>query len=305
VARRIHVLTFDIEDWFHLLQHEETATESRWCQYETRVARNTDLILDCLAEAGVRATFFCLGWIARTHPEVIRSIHAAGHGIGSHSNSHQLVHQLTPQQFSDDLVDSIDRLQDITGAKVRAYRSPGFSITSESAWAFAILAENGIEIDSSVFVSRRAHGGFPAFSSTKPVVIEYGGTTLKQFPVVPGKICRLSVNFSGGGYFRLLPYPLIHHLMAQSEYVMTYFHPRDFDPEQPRVPKLPPHRIFKSYVGLRSSLKKFKQLLTDFTFVDLDTANLMIDWAAQPTIQLNSHVAPVAPSHITLQSGRR
>jgi polysaccharide deacetylase family protein (PEP-CTERM system associated) len=284
----IHILTFDIEDWFHLLEHEETADESRWYRYETRVHRNTDLILGCLAEAGVKATFFCLGWIAQEHPGVIRSIQAAGHKIGSHSNNHQLVHQLTPQQFADDLRHSLDLLQNLTGTKIRAYRSPGFSITKESAWAFEILAQNGIDIDSSVFVSRHAHGGFPAFGSMRPSLIECGGSTLKQFPVVPGTLGSIRINFSGGGYFRCLPYPLIRHLMAQSQYVMTYFHPRDFDPEQPIVPKLPPRRRFKSYVGLRTSLLKFKRLLNEFKFVDLDTADLMIDWEDQSRIQLSS-----------------
>jgi peptidoglycan-N-acetylglucosamine deacetylase len=288
VARPIHVLTFDIEDWFHLLEHEETADERQWFRYETRVHRNTELILACLAEAGVKATFFCLGWIAREHPGVVRSIQAAGHTIGSHSNSHRLVHQLTPKQFSDDLRDSLDLLQGITGAKVRAYRSPGFSITKESTWAFEILAQNGIDFDSSVFVSRRAHGGFPAFSSSTPSFIECGGKTLKQCPVVPGALGSIRINFSGGGYFRCLPYPLIRHLMTQSPYVMTYFHPRDFDPEQPIVPKLPPQRRFKSYVGLRTSLPKFRRLLKEFNFVDLYAADAMINWSEQSRIQLNS-----------------
>ncbi|MBN8988835.1 MAG: polysaccharide deacetylase family protein [Rhizobiales bacterium] len=296
----MHILTFDVEDWFHLLEHDETANELQWHAYESRVARNAAIILECLAEADVKATFFCLGWIARTHPDVIRSIHAAGHEIGSHSNSHRLVHQLTPQLFKEDLVASISSLQDITGSKIRYYRSPGFSITHESAWAFSILAECGIEIDSSVFVSRRAHGGFPAFSARKPVVVECAGATLKEFPVVPADVGKFDLNFAGGGYFRLMPYALVRQLMARSEYVMTYFHPRDFDASQPTVPKLSPYRVFKSYVGLQSSLLRFKRLIRDFAFVDIAAADSMIDWTNQPSLKLNAQLAQTGGNECSL-----
>jgi len=287
MAHPLRILTFDIEDWFHLLEHGETANENQWCRFESRIERNTDRILECLSEAQVKATFFCLGWVARMHPQVVKAISAAGHEVGSHSNSHRLVHQSTPAQFEEDLRASMKSLEDLTGRRVRAFRSPGFSITDRSIWAFSILAENGIEWDSSVFVSRCAHGGLPAFKAAAPAVIEYGGGRLKQFPVVPGLLFRRRINFSGGGYFRLMPYSLVSYLMSRSDYVMAYFHPRDFDPAQPLVPKLPPHRVFKSYVGLRSSLKKFKALISDFEFVDIGTANSMIDWKMQPTVHVS------------------
>ncbi len=283
MASTTHILTFDIEDWFHLLDHPETSGELQWSNFESRIVRNTALILDCLAEARLTATFFCLGWVARTHPGVIKAIHAAGHEIGSHSDMHQLVHQLTPQLFREDLLNSIRSLEDITGGKIRAYRSPGFSITNSSTWAWSILAENGIQYDSSVFASHHAHGGFQNIRTDGVMQIKLGGgASLKQFPILPARFGPFSFGFSGGGYFRLLPYPLIRLSMKRSEYAMTYFHPRDFDAHQPMIPNLPLHRVFKSYVGLRSSLKKFKQMLRDFHMVDIATADSMIDWSVQP-----------------------
>ncbi|MFC4922179.1 MULTISPECIES: polysaccharide deacetylase family protein [Bradyrhizobium] len=280
-------MTFDIEDWFHLLEHEETANEHQWSRFESRIQRNTDQILECLAEADVKATFFCLGWIGRNHPQVIKAIHQAGHEIGSHSDKHSLVYRLTPSQFQEDLLRSIRSLEDITGQRIRAYRSPGFSITANSTWAFSLLAENGIEWDSSIFASKHSHGGLPSFNSRRPTIIEYNGARMKQFPVVPSTLFGRQINFAGGGYFRLLPYPLIRHLMSNSSYVMTYFHPRDFDPGQPLVPGLPPYRAFKSYVGLRSSLQKFKTLLMDFNFVSIGDADRLIEWSRQPALCLS------------------
>ncbi|MEH2627928.1 polysaccharide deacetylase family protein (PEP-CTERM system associated) [Bradyrhizobium sp. AZCC 1719] len=284
----VHILTFDIEDWFHVLEHRDTASESDWCRFESRVERNTDRILECLDEANIRATFFCLGWIARTHPQVVKAISAAGHEIGSHSDRHLLVNQMTQRQFRDDLRTSIASLEDLTGHRVRAFRSPGFSISHQSIWAFSVLAENGVEWDSSVFASPHSHSREPALDITGPVTLEWRGVRLKQFPVVPGCVLGRRISFSGGGYFRLLPYGLIRHLMSKSNYAMTYFHPRDFDPDQPLIPNLPLHRAFRSYVGLKSALAKFKALLGHFHFIDISEANKLLDWDALPKLELDS-----------------
>jgi peptidoglycan-N-acetylglucosamine deacetylase len=288
MPKPIHILTFDVEDWFHVLDHRDTASESSWSQFESRVERNTDRILQCLDEANVRATFFCLGWVARTHPQIVKSISAAGHEIGSHSDRHLLVNQMTQRQFREDLHASIGSLEDLTGQRVRAYRAPGFSISKQSSWAFSALAENGVEWDSSVFASPHSHSREPALDITGPVTLECNGVRLKELPVIPGYVLGRRISFSGGGYFRLLPYGLIRHLMSKSEYAMTYFHPRDFDPDQPQIPNLPPHRIFRSYVGLKSAFAKFKMLLAHFHFADIREASKLLDWDTLPKLQLDS-----------------
>ena len=67
---------------------------------------------------------------------------------------------------------------------------------------------------------------------------------------------------------------------------MTYFHPRDFDPGQPMINDLSLLRKFKSYYGLKSSMIKLEQLIEDFDFVDLKTAENSIDWTNVKQIQL-------------------
>jgi peptidoglycan-N-acetylglucosamine deacetylase len=284
--RPMHILTFDIEDWFHLLENDSTKTEDQWNQFTPRIYRNTDRILQLLSDAEVRATFFCLGWIARTHPDVIKAIHAEGHEIGSHSYSHQLVYEQRFEQFRQDLLRSIAILEDLTGTKVRAYRAPGFSITSNNSWAFSALAESGIEIDSSVFVSKWAHGTFANFGVTEPVLVERQGMVLKEFPIGTAHIAGKQIAFSGGGHFRLLPYAFIRRMMQRSSYAMTYFHPHDFDADRPLIPNLPWDRKFKSRVGLRPSFKKLKKLLREFPFTDIRGADSSINWASRSTIRM-------------------
>lgn len=275
----MNILTFDIEEWFHILDNASTRTETEWGRYETRIHQNMDRIFQLLDETNSRATFFCLGWVADKHPDVIRRIDAAGYEIATHSYAHQLAYEQTPAEFGADLARSIQHLQDLTGKKVRSYRAPGFSIKAHNRWVFPILVEQGIEVDCSVFSARRAHGGDASLELFEPGYLNVGGTLLKEFPINTAAVLGQDLIFSGGGYFRLLPYGIIRGLVRRSNYVMTYFHPRDFDAHQPMIPGLSRARQFKSYYGLKGCWPKLKQLLTDFPFVDLTEADRRVDWS--------------------------
>jgi polysaccharide deacetylase family protein (PEP-CTERM system associated) len=244
-------------------------------------------ILSLFAERKQKATFYVLGWIAEKYPEIVKNIDLYGHEIGSHSHMHRLVYEQSRKEFRRDLETSICRLEDILGKKVRYYRAPGFSITPETPWAFETLLDLGIEIDGSLFVSERSHGGYGTFPIFSPCFIETHGMRLKEFPVVPYKCCGMRIVFSGGGYFRLLPYGIIRFFTKQSPYIMTYFHCRDFDKEQPRIAELPLKRQFKAYVGIKNSMKKLICFLDDFSFTDLASADAAFDWKNAPVVTIS------------------
>jgi polysaccharide deacetylase family protein (PEP-CTERM system associated) len=279
----MNILTIDLEDWFHILAHDETSHPGQWEKFESRVGRNTEWILEKLALHQHSATFFCLGWIALKFPSLIKMIVKQGHEIASHSMNHQLVYEQTPQEFRSDLQMSLRLLEDLTGEKVKTYRAPGFSLTENSKWVFDILIENGIEVDCSIFPARRNHGGYPDFSSRRPCLVSINGKTIKEFPMsLAGRL-----PFSGGGYFRVLPYPIIRSLMKKSEYVMTYFHPRDFDPDQAVIPSLSLKRRFMSYAGLGSSKRKWELLLREFRFLNVRNAVHQISWNEAAVVSLD------------------
>lgn len=280
------ILTFDIEEWFHLLNHESTRTQNEWVNYEIRIHQNVERILGILEGCQAKATFFCLGWIAEKYPEVVRSICDCGFEIGTHTRMHQLIYQQTPGEFDYDLEHSVKSIEDITGKKVKYFRAPGFSIREDNKWAFEVLVKHGIEVDSSIFPAPRAHGGFPSYDQPVPSIIKYNGIELKELPINFTNVLNKSVIFSGGGYFRLLPYSLIRHLTRRSEYVMSYMHPRDFDPGQPMIKDLSAFRKFKSYVGLNTAQLKMERWLNDIQFIDVATAVKHIDWESVPVVHL-------------------
>lgn len=286
-SQQINILSFDVEEWFHLLDHSETKTQVQWRNFESRFEPNIERILSVVQRSNVKATFFCLGWIAKRYPSTIRKIFDAGYEIACHSNLHQLAYEQSPEEFRADFRAARDAISDATGFEVNTYRIPGFSLTRDSIWALDILSEEGVDVDCSVFPAARSHGGLPQFKNNRPCIVKTSqGSSLKELPLNTYSVLGNQLVFSGGGYFRLLPYWLLKRLFADSEYVMTYFHPRDFDPGQPLIPNLSLSRRFRSYVGLKDAENKLVRLLNDFEFVDVRTAVAKIDWYTAPVVEV-------------------
>lgn len=269
-TRVLHGFSIDVEDWFHILDCAGAPDPGSWRQLESRVEAATQQLLDLLDQHHVKATFFALGWVAEQRPQLIAEIARRGHELGSHSHEHGLVGQLGRDGFARDLDRSIAALQRAGAGPIRCFRAPGFSMTAgEVRWALPILAERGIDVDSSLFLSARAHGGLP-LDRARPFDIELGnGKRIREVPLAPRRLGPRELPFSGGGYLRLLPWWLLRDSFARAEArgepVIAYLHPREIDPQQPRM-QLPPLRRFKYYVGLDTVRLKLEKLFGAFRF---------------------------------------
>ena len=283
----MNILTFDIEEWFHIKFGLDFLEGDKFTKYENRIDNNIKFIFDILERNNLKATFFCLGWIAQNHPNILKEIDKRGYEIGSHSNSHKLVYNQNKKEFSEDLRISIDSIEQVIGKKVILYRAPSFSINKDNNWAFDEMAEQGISIDCSIFPAKRKIGGYENYNSTFPSkILTKNKSIIKEFPINTFNILNNRIIFSGGGYFRILPYFFLKKLMSKSDYVMTYFHPRDFDPNQPILDNISLMRYFKSYVGLSSSQKKIEKLFEDFKFLSVFEACNKIEWSTVPIYKL-------------------
>jgi len=284
----MNILTFDLEDWFHILDHPGTESQDSWNNFESRIERNTDRILSLLEKTNQRATWFCLGWVAEKYPSLIKKI-SLNHDIACHSMYHQLLFKMSQDEFKADLQKSIGLLEGISSKKITAYRAPGFSFTSSSKWILPILTESGIEYDCSIFPAKRNHGGYDQFPETKPCRILYKESTIKEFPMNYATFLGKKIIFSGGGYFRLLPYSSISSFTSRSDYVMSYFHPRDFDKDQPVLKTLSMRRKFMSYTGLKNSFNKLNRLLIDYKFSTVEEAALQTNWEETSLVNLENY----------------
>jgi polysaccharide deacetylase family protein (PEP-CTERM system associated) len=235
------------------------------------VVRNTEIILDLLAERGTAATFFVLGWVAERHPELVRRIAAAGHEVGSHSWWHYRVTRIDRSTFRTEVRSSKQALEDLVGAPVLGFRAPSFSIVPGLEWAFDELIEAGYVYDSSVFPIRRPGYGYPS-APRWPYSIARSGGTLLELPVATLALGPVRIPAAGGGYLRQIPFDLIRGAFGQAQRRggpgVFYVHPWEVDVDQPRLPVGPLTRI-RHYRNLDRTLPRMRQLLAEFEFTSI------------------------------------
>ncbi len=292
----MHILTFDIEEWYI----EKVCNGGRKERYDL-FDRTLENLLAFLESNDIKATFFCLGQMAIHFPQVVQRLATAGHDIGCHSNIHTWLNKMTPEECREDTHVAVDTLEQCIGKKVRSYRAPAFSIGKNNPWAFEILAENGIEMDASVFPAERDFGGFPDFGAALPSIITYNGITIKEFPVCTTKLLGHDIVYSGGGYFRFFPEVYISRKLNASDYAMMYFHISDLAALKIKFLTKEEYenyykesgtfyarakRHFKDNFAFGDTFAKFKSIVGKTSFVNLETADTQIDWQQAPRISL-------------------
>ncbi len=293
------LLTVDVEDWFQVENFKRCIPSSSWPNCELRVEKNTHRLLELLDShhgprttdhgPGVkpRATFFILGWLAERLPHLIHEIHTRGHEVASHGYYHNLCNEQSPNALKKDLSDSKKLLEDIIGAPVYGYRAPSFAINED---ILKVIQGCGYLYDSS-YNSFRMHGRYGRVdlsqNGTRGIAlqipktqcplssiqhsassIQYQSSILYELPISNLKLGNRTVAWGGGGYFRLMPYPLfeigVKSILRKQGAYLFYMHPWELDPEQPRVENAPRFFKFRHYVNLDKMASKLSSFLEAF-----------------------------------------
>jgi polysaccharide deacetylase family protein (PEP-CTERM system associated) len=266
-----NAMTVDVEDYFQVEAFASTIERKDWDHLPPRVERNTQRLLDIFAEAKVQATFFMLGWVAQRHPALMRRIVTDGHELASHGFGHRRVDRQSPDAFRTDVRDAKQTLEDAGGVHVRGYRAPTFSIGRNSTWAHAILAEEGYRYSSSVYPLRHDLYGSPGAPQTAFAPL----SGLVEVPLTTVRLLGIDVPASGGGFFRLYPYPLSRWLLTRANRTnrapaIFYLHPWEIDPEQPRQYQAPFLSRFRHYLNLGRTEARLRRLLRNFPWARMD-----------------------------------
>ncbi len=273
-------MSIDVEDWFQVQNLQAGVPRDTWETQERRVERNTDRMLQLLADAGARGTCFILGWVAERHPKLIKRIAAQGHEIASHGWGHELVYEIGPDRFRKDVGDSKRLLEDLTGERVHGYRAPNFSICD---WALDVLVEQGFTYDSSSFpvVAHDRYGRLTQTQAGAPIYMARPG--LREVCVSVLEVAGRALPWGGGGYFRMIPYPIfrrgVQRILNSGTPYVFYIHPWEIDPGQPRVQGIRRSYAFRHYVNLKACEQRWQQLLGDFQWT---TVRELIERSDQP-----------------------
>ncbi|MBL8424416.1 MAG: DUF3473 domain-containing protein [Candidatus Accumulibacter phosphatis] len=277
-----NALTIDVEDYFQVSALAPHIPRDQWDSRECRVERNVDRILQMLDERQTRATFFTLGWIAERYPHLVRRIVHGGHEVASHGYGHERASDLNAADFSADVGRAKKMLEDISGHEVKGYRAPSFSIGAGNLWAFDCLERAGYRYSSSIYPIRHDHYGMP----DAPRFAHRVRSGLLELPVTTARFFNRNWPASGGGYFRLLPYPLSRWLLQKvneldRQAAIFYFHPWEIDAGQPRIPGISAKTRFRHYVNLQHTEGRLRRLLADFKWGRMDEV-FLVDHAQVP-----------------------
>ncbi len=262
-----HALTIDLEEHFHASRLDSPMRRRYWSYFDSRIQKNTEHLLDVLARRSTTATFFVLGWLAERHPSLIRTIAASGHEIACLGYAHEPVAAQTTEQFRQDIQRAKHLLEDMTGQPVLGFRAPSFSITADTSWALAVVADCGFVYDSSVlpvgFITNSLYSENPLRR------LAAGNGSIWEIAPSTSNMLGFRVPIGGGGYLRTLSYPVLRTLFSQiedlGEPIVLYMRAWELDYEQPRI-KGPLLAEFCHYLNLDKMEPRLTQLLADFSF---------------------------------------
>ncbi len=256
-------LTFDVEDWFHA--GNLAIPRDRWASLPSCLARSMDEILALLAEYDTQATFFVLGWVASRDPDLVRTIHDAGHEIASHGYWHEPVTAQPRTRFRRDLLASKRILEEVIAAPVAGYRAPGYSINREDHWALDELLDAGFSYDSSIYPAQAPHRRYGVPGA--PLVPHPIRDGLWEFPLPTLRVLGCRLPAATGAYLRLSPFVLtrwaIEQNLRRSIPVVINLHPWELDPHQPFW-SAPLRRRWLHYTNLRTTRHKLVRLLETY-----------------------------------------
>ncbi|MBT3049247.1 MAG: XrtA system polysaccharide deacetylase [Candidatus Thiodiazotropha sp.] len=266
----VNAITVDVEDYFQVSAFAKNIEKDNWCDYESRVERNTHKLLEIFAQYNTKGTFFVLGWIAERFPNLINEIEQAGHEIASHGYSHDLVYNQTIDKFREETGRTKEILENIINKPIYGYRAASYSIVQKSIWALDILTELGFTYDSSIFPIVHDRYGIPGAKTEPHVYKTEGGNSIIEFPISTVGLGKTRLPISGGGYFRLLPYWITRSGLnkinnKEKKPFIFYMHPWEIDTGQPRI-KSNMLSEFRHYNNISKFDQRLRKLLQDFKF---------------------------------------
>ena len=270
----MNLLGIDFEEWFHpeLIQKYIKKTD-----HELSVVNGIDKILDLLTTHDTYATFFMVGELIESRPELIDKILDNGHEIGFHTMYHDRLDSMNNKQK---FVEELKKFAKLTSKKSKGFRAPSFSLNNSSAWAIDALVENGYQYDSSIVPAKTKLYGMPN-AELKPYKItskdleknnENG--KIVEFPLLTRKFFNYSIPVAGGFFIRLLPLRWIETAIKNNENKKIpstfYIHSWELTPEY--MKKIPLSKIdnFITYHNLEKTSRRLEKLLKKFEFTSFN-----------------------------------
>lgn len=286
-----NAFSIDVEDGISIAMRDRFGTS---VPQTNRVVIQTQEILDILAAGNTKATFFILGAVAESFPELVRQIDRDGHEIGVHGYNHIVFSQMNPAQAKNEVMRAKHLLEDISGKPVAGHRAPCFSISEPTAWALDVLLEAGFDYDSSIMPCPGIGYGWPGQSLEIGRISTPAGQSIVEVPMTVASVLGKKVPALGGSYFRLLPYWVCGRILKGIEKkrpAIVYLHPYELDAERypdyyfdhlNRSGLLSQIRMRSFWIRRKSLAKRYARLLAEHSFCPI--RDLVSSWRADAAV---------------------
>lgn len=257
----LNILTIDLENWYPSEYYTPPHPD------DAPTLRHLHDLLQLLRANHARATFFILGELAERNPQVLHEIISHEHEVAYHSYHHNPLPETTPEAFKQGLERFKQLTRDEISQQLIGFRAPLFRPTP---WLLPTLQQTGFKYDSSIFPAWTPLYGYPT-APTQPYHPDPeqpsrpGNSSLWELPLHVLQLGPLRFPLAGGFYARLFPQTLLDHSLRNSATHTVYLHPRELDPQLPRVPLNPIHTLL-IYYQLPQARKAFQRLLQSHSF---------------------------------------
>ena len=266
----LNLLGIDFEDWYHPQLVEPFVSKERKIP---TMFKGLDKILDLLRKNDTKVTFFVVGEILESNPDIFDKIISEGHEIGFHTMKHT---RLDSQNFRSEFKEELEKFEKLTSGKSIGFRAPTFSLNEKSSWAIDELVSNGYKYDSSIMPAKTNMYGiqsaekFPYKITNSSLDKNDPNGTLREFPLMVTKVLGKTIPASGGFYLRALPLKIIKNALKSYEQkeipASLYIHSWELTPEYIPKIKLPIKNHFITFYNIEKTFSKMNDILRDYEF---------------------------------------
>ena len=266
----MNLLGIDFEDWYHPQLVQKYVKNEK---HEPRMFKGIDKILEMLRRNDTLATFFVVGELLETNPEIFDKITENEHEIAFHTMYHT---RIDSPNFKENFRNEIEKFSKLTNKKSKGFRAPTFSLNETSSWIIDLLSEYDYIYDSSIVPAKTDLYGTPN-AEIKPYRISSDSlendtvdSKLIEFPLLVTKFLGKKVPAAGGFYLRTLPMRVIKNAIRQYEKqeipASFYIHSWELTPEHMPKIELPFKENFATYHNINKAYNRMDELLKQFEF---------------------------------------
>jgi len=205
----MNILGIDFEDWYH---PQLVQPYVKNLKHEPTMFRGLDKIIELLRKTETSATFFVVGNLLETNPEILDKIVENDHEIAFHTMNHD---RIDTDEFKDNFTNEIQTFSKLTKKKSKGFRAPTFSLNETSSWIINSLEKSNYMYDSSVVPAKTDLYGMPNAEiapyriSSKSLEKDNHDGKLVEFPILITKFLGKKIPAGGGFYLRTLPIRII------------------------------------------------------------------------------------------------